>query len=277
MEAVLEFAEDLLIDIPQFWNYFGVMIATCITDKVLDLAFIKHSSVILKDIKLIGNYSSAVLSNMNKLDPVITLDLWSQSRMSLDDLSVGDDDPLRQILVNTVNGQGGCFATSLDSVLANHDVNSIFEFMSAEVGSEVDYKTLRVLIDRVTMTCIINNSGSFTLNEDLLRSFGVIVMKKYLDAVNEKERVKKELEALYSLQSLVTSLEHPNKLLHSVFDVLYDCDVISEVRLKLVSNVGVKFKILFVHIFCPLTAIFDCYWLMNKIRDYILKQIKNQQ
>jgi len=37
-----------------------------------------------------------------------------------------------------------------------------------------------------------------------------------------------ELEALYSLQALVNSLEHPNKLLHSIFDVLYDCDVISE-------------------------------------------------
>ena len=54
-------------------------------------------------------------------------------------------------------------------------------------------------------------------------------MKKYLDAVSEKERTKRELEALFSLQKLVSSLEHPNKLLHSIFDILYECDVISEV------------------------------------------------
>jgi len=46
--------------------------------------------------------------------------------------------------------------------------------------------------------------------------------------VSEKERTKRELEALFSLQKLVSSLEHPNKLLHSIFDILYECDVISE-------------------------------------------------
>ena len=71
--------------------------------------------------------------------------------------------------------------------------------------------------------------GSYALSETRLRSFGVIVMKKYLDAVSEKERTKRELEALFSLQKLVSSLEHPNKLLHSIFDILYECDVISEV------------------------------------------------
>ena len=60
--------------------------------------------------------------------------------------------------------------------------------------------------------------GSYALNETRLRSFGVIVMKKYLNAVSEKQR---ELEALFSLQKLVSSLEHPNKhkLLHSIFDI----------------------------------------------------------
>ena len=46
-------------------------------------------------------------------------------------------------------------------------------------------------------------------------------MKKYVDAATEQEKVPKELQALFSLQSLVTRLEHPNKLLHSIFDVLW--------------------------------------------------------
>ena len=58
----------------------------------------------------------------------------------------------------------------------------------------------------------------------------MIVMKKYLNAVSLKQRIKRELEALFSLQKLVSSLEHPNKhkLLHSIFDILYECEVISE-------------------------------------------------
>ena len=71
--------------------------------------------------------------------------------------------------------------------------------------------------------------------------------KEIQQCLEKGDYIAKELEALYSLQSLVTSLEHPNKLLHSVFDVLYDCDVISEVRLKLAYNMYtyVKVKILF--------------------------------
>ena len=59
----------------------------------------------------------------------------------------------------------------------------------------------------------------------------MIVLKKYLDDVEEREKINKELEALFGLQALVSQLEHPNKLLHNVFDVVYDCDLISEVSL----------------------------------------------
>ena len=95
--------------------------------------------------------------------------------------------------------------------------------------SENRYLRLRLVISRVSLSCVDQVGGSYALNETRLRSFGVIVMKKYLDAVSEKERTKRELEALFSLQKLVSSLEHPNKLLHSIFDILYECDVISEV------------------------------------------------
>ena len=82
----------------------------------------------------------------------------------------------------------------------------------------------------MSLSCVDQVGGSNALNETRLRSFGVIVMKKYLDAVSEKERTKRELEALFSLQKLVSSLEHSNKhkLLHSIFGILYECDVISE-------------------------------------------------
>ena len=86
--------------------------------------------------------------------------------------------------------------------------------------SENRYLRLRLVISRVSLSCVDQVGGSYALNETRLRSFGVIVM----NAMSEKERIKRELEALFSLQKLVSSLEHSNKhkLLHSIFDILYE-------------------------------------------------------
>ena len=41
----------------------------------------------------------------------------------------------------------------------------------------------------------------------------------------------------FDFQGLVTSLEHPNKLLHSIFEIIYDKDVVCEVRSKSVQAI----------------------------------------
>ena len=83
VESVLEFAEDLLIDIPQFWGYFGVMVATIILEKVLDVKFIQESSGILKSNNLDSQYVSAILCQMTKLNSCLTHELWSRSGFTL--------------------------------------------------------------------------------------------------------------------------------------------------------------------------------------------------
>ena len=118
----------------------------------------------------------------------------------------------------------------IDNVLhIEHNDNERFVCREKYGDKLESNEDLRLVISRVSLSCVDQVGGSYALNETRLRSFGVIVMKKYLDAVSEKERTKRELEALFSLQKLVSSLEHPNKLLHSIFDILYECDVISEV------------------------------------------------
>lgn len=42
---------------------------------------------------------------------------------------------------------------------------------------------------------------------------------------------------IIGFQGLVTSLEHPNKLLHSIFEIIYDKDVVCEVRSKSVQAI----------------------------------------
>ena len=155
VEAVLEIAEDLLIDIPQvsyliilqshilsilsyqFWGYFGAIIASVLVDRVLDLQFIQDSAAILREKKLEGKYLSGILVEMGKLDPSVTQELWRQSAMSLSDFSLEEGDPrlefLNKPLVNGVKKEAEVVQTpeeiyiqALDSILAQHDVNTIF-------------------------------------------------------------------------------------------------------------------------------------------------------
>jgi translation initiation factor 4G len=49
-----------------------------------------------------------------------------------------------------------------------------------------------------------------------------VILKRILDA-----KVERETQALYALQALIHKLEHPHKLLHQIFECLYQADVIT--------------------------------------------------
>ena len=109
-------------------------------------------------------------------------------------------------------------ANSPDSPLA-----PIFDHITATFKDTKDNAFLRDLVAVVLEACLEGKENMVTLDQaKLTRMSGVL--KPYLDA--QKDR---EVQALYSLQALVHRLEHPNKLLHSIFDVLYEVELISEV------------------------------------------------
>ena len=231
VEAVLEFTADLLIDIPQFWEYFGVMIATILTENVLDIQFVRESGSVLKSQGLDGAYSKAILLQMSRVNPIATAERWQKSGLTLSDLNISEsEDRLAFLAQPLVNGGETVPGDELSDVIARKDVNSIFEFVDQKYPT-LSKSTLRRLTQKVMMACVDGEVGRYVLNGDRLRNFGVIVLKKYLDDVDEREKINKELEALFGLQALVSQLEHPNKLLHNVFDVVYDCDLVSEVSL----------------------------------------------
>ena len=111
-------------------------------------------------------------------------------------------------------------ANSPDSPLA-----PVFDHITATFKDTKDNAFLRDLVAVVLEACLEGKENMVTLDQTkLTRMSGVL--KPYLDA--QKDR---EVQALYSLQALVHRLEHPNKLLHSIFDVLYEVELISEVRI----------------------------------------------
>ena len=210
VESVLEFAEDLLIDIPQFWGYFGAMIAIVFVERFLDIQFIQDSSAILRAKQLEGKYCSGILIEMGKLDASVTVELWKQSGLALSDFSLNQEDPklefLSKPLVNgvktelTVKTPEEVYIENLDAILSKHDVNSIFSFVEEKFGANLENKDLRLLVSRVTLACVDSNKGDHVLNEQRLLNFGVKVMKKFLDSETEAESNRKQLQALFSLQ-----------------------------------------------------------------------------
>ena len=118
-------------------------------------------------------------------------------------------------------------ANSRDSPLA-----TIFDHITATFKDTKDKTFLRDLVAVVLEACLEGKENLVTLDQaKLTRMSGVL--KPYLDA--QKDR---EVQALYSLQALVHRLEHPNKLLHSIFDVLYEVELISEVLIILINIVS---------------------------------------
>jgi len=175
-----------------------------------------------------------VLGQMGQIDQATTAQLWQGSGLSLADFKVENceqfvkDNKLDFLNQAVVNGDGeeppkDSLSESLDALLSKNEMNLIFGFLDSVTPSPLTAPVIRTIVSRVTRHCIDGINTNCVLNEPKLRDFGVPILKKYLDAVKASE-----LAALFSLQALVNSLEHPNKLLHSIFDVLYDCDVISE-------------------------------------------------
>lgn len=101
----------------------------------------------------------------------------------------------------------------------------IIEWIESHLG-EVHTKKpqfIRALVTVVAENAItINDDGNVTLKDDQIKGY-IDLLQKYLDHKEEHE-----LQALYGLQALVNRLEHPKGILVHLFNMFYDCDLISE-------------------------------------------------
>ena len=114
----------------------------------------------------------------------------------------------------------------------------IFDHITANFKDTKDNIFLRDLVAAVLEACLDGQKNLVTLDPVKLTRMAA-VLKPYLDSQD------REVQALYSLQALVHRLEHPNKLLHSIFDVLYEVELISEVHL-LYFHKNLPLKILWI-------------------------------
>lgn len=112
----------------------------------------------------------------------------------------------------------------LESNRKNND--TLFDWIDKHCAVRIGTVSFIRVLTTVVMESVIDGIGGPTnqckLNEDQLRLRNP-VLKKYLDG-----NPKLEQQALLALQYLMHRLEHPNKLLHLIFEKVYDDDILSE-------------------------------------------------
>lgn len=227
VSAIVEVAEDLAIDIPKFWSYLGEILAPSLLSRNAPLTLLRDSSKSLPS-QLVLRYLGQALGAMVRVDPSRAEETWKNSVLTFADFQVSD--------INEFCSEYGLLAlmpppespmASLKSLLktAAHSPDSsfspIFDHITANFKDTKDNTFLRDLVAAVLEACLDGQKNLVTLDPVKLTRMAA-VLKPYLDSQD------REVQALYSLQALVHRLEHPNKLLHSIFDVLYEVELISE-------------------------------------------------
>jgi len=251
LNVLLSMAEDLLVDIPKLWDFMAQIVAPVLSAGNLGLKILKDSSSTanlhsgeLGERCAAGKYAAAVLHEMGKSGHIAVAKMWRESGLQWSDFLTPDTNVEEFLLSNklewTVEGQGGdggdvggelsddSIGREIRKVLeANRKSNdTLFDWVEKHCSSKLSSPSFIRVLTTVVIESVIDGLGGPTndckLNEEQLKLRNP-VLKKFLDG-----NPKLEMQALLAMQYLMHKLEHPNKLLHSIFEKVYDDDVVSE-------------------------------------------------
>ncbi|XP_052211936.1 eukaryotic translation initiation factor 4 gamma 1-like isoform X2 [Dreissena polymorpha] len=238
---VLEFAEDLEIDIPKIWQYYGEMISPMIQDSSVPLSFLKTAVGPLSQTNKAGVLLAEILHDASHREGHKKVaGLWTSSGLTWSDFVPRNQ--IEQFLQDKglEFTKGGDSAPStpttglpivqiserLHELIVDKRLNNeaVFDWIESNVDEPTikSKKFIRALMTAVCTSAIKGDKGKEKLEPKDLSARNDL-LQKYLDHQPEFE-----LQALYALQVLITRLEHPQGLLRGMFDILYDDDVISE-------------------------------------------------
>ncbi|XP_019761399.2 eukaryotic translation initiation factor 4 gamma 3 isoform X1 [Dendroctonus ponderosae] len=219
--------EDLIIDVPQIWQYLAEDLVCLVLREVLTIQSLKKLLEILIErnvsIKLLKPLFALVVKEKG---PNFLHKIFLQSGLKLSDfMQESDVGPFVQ--QNNLEFLIGGGAPVGESIISSDAIkNKLAEFfqrkasfdeivnwISANVGDHVkDFEFTRALAGAIFEDSIPKNK----LQPEVLTGHGKL-LQKYVD-----NDTTYELQCLYVLQSLVHKLEHPSGLLLSICDKLYE-------------------------------------------------------
>nr|XP_050051080.1 eukaryotic translation initiation factor 4 gamma 1-like isoform X2 [Dermacentor andersoni] len=253
LHEVLEYGEDMELDIPKVWEYVAELVSPLFLD-LLALQYLRDAAEPLRPIGRAGRMAACVLAHLAQtLGEATVANMWRTAGLQWSHFLKPGEDAEAFAKANgvafTLGGvpatptagsgapagrTGGGSAASLpelDSQLnflirtKGAPSPAIIEWIESKLGEAQTKKPpfIRALVTAVAENAItLLGDGNAELKEDLIKTYSDL-LQKYLN--HDEER---ELQALYALQALVNRLEHPKGILVHLFNAFYDCDLISE-------------------------------------------------
>ncbi|XP_037513259.1 eukaryotic translation initiation factor 4 gamma 1 isoform X4 [Rhipicephalus sanguineus] len=253
LHEVLEYGEDMELDIPKVWEYMAELVSPLFLD-LLALQYLRDATEPLRPIGRAGRLAACVLAFLAKtLGEAAVVNMWRTAGLQWSHfLKPGEDaeafakangvaftlggvpaTPSAGSGAPTGRTEGGSAApppeleSQLNFLIRTKGAPSptIIEWIESNLGDAQTKKPpfIRALVTAVAENAItLLSDGNAELKEDLIKSY-TDLLQKYLN--HDEER---ELQALYALQALVNRLEHPKGILVHLFNSFYDCDLISE-------------------------------------------------
>ncbi|KAL3861769.1 hypothetical protein ACJMK2_007790 [Sinanodonta woodiana] len=239
LNQILMHAEDMEIDIPQIWEYFGQLIGPMIQDGSVALGFLKQVCEPLKANDKSGILIAEILHDAgNREGHQIVAKLWAESGLHWSDFV--PEKQIDQFLADKFTKGGNSAPTSpkanmaipkieerLNDLITNKGCSNeeVFDWIEEEVD-ELTIKQeyfIRALMTAVCKSAVIVSRNNLMKVDKSQIQRRNNLLQKYLD-----HQANFELQALFALQALVHKLEHPPGVLRELFDILYDEDIISE-------------------------------------------------
>ncbi|KAL1413854.1 hypothetical protein MTO96_007908 [Rhipicephalus appendiculatus] len=229
LHEVLEYGEDMELDIPKVWEYVAELVSPLFLD-LLALQYLRDATEPLRPIGRAGRLAACVLAFLAKtLGESAVVNMWRTAGLQWSHfLKPGEDAEAFAKANGVAFTLGGVPATPSAGSGAPHWEllpPTIIEWIESNLG---DAQTKKPPFIRALVTAVAENAitllgdGNAELKEDLIKTY-TDLLQKYLN--HDEER---ELQALYALQALVNRLEHPKGILVQLFNAFYDCDLISE-------------------------------------------------
>ncbi|XP_078615201.1 eukaryotic translation initiation factor 4 gamma 3-like isoform X3 [Branchiostoma floridae x Branchiostoma japonicum] len=240
--GILEFADDMAIDIPHIWSYLGELIGPMVQDGSVPLTFLKEACTPLVACDKAGLLVSEILHQAAKnIGPKRVGELWKSSGLDWKNFLSKNEDVhdfvQKKNLGYTLDESRALprkpepltmdrIQDELERLLMKDraDNEKIFDWIEASVDEATTKERtfIRALMTAVCRSAITGEGSNLRCDTQGIQK-RVVLLQKYLD--NESTR---ELQALFALQALMVQLDQPPNLLRMFFDTLYDEDVISE-------------------------------------------------
>ncbi|KAI1283210.1 Eukaryotic translation initiation factor 4 gamma 1 [Halotydeus destructor] len=250
LAEVLEFADDLVIDIPKLWEFIGqdlslVFIGLGNERKQFITSALQSYFGKPEAAKLLG---SMLKTGVSLTSESLVQDAWSNSGLSWSDIlgpNVNVEEYLKSNKLefttaspsskDSTNATSSQLSDKIKEDLISKSRIGTNDEIAAVISENFNVPTIKpalasALFQSIIRGCIepptdeSTGDAAYRLNEKTLTERAKY-MAPFIQGLSEAEEV--ELSCLFALQELVEQLAHPSKLLDSIFRTLYHKDVIS--------------------------------------------------